>query len=284
MIRIDVRRAAGWAASLVVAAGIPATACGTAFAKSVIWSNIPSSMPGNVASVSLEAASSAEFGGKVKFSAGRWKNPKVTVLMSSWACQEGAWFDHNCVTQKGAKFEWPITVSVYAMGAHNAPGAEIGAASKVVMIPYRPSTSKICNSTEEQGGWYDKKEEACYDGVAAKIAIPLKIAELPTEAIIGVSYDTSDFGVEPQRPKPCNATEAGCPYDSLNVGAEDALPEPDFPLPNWAYLSTEYEPYYCESGTPRGTFGLSGSDASTECEEYWTGYQPSIEVSATPAT
>jgi hypothetical protein len=41
-------------------------------------------------------------------------------------------------------------------------------------------------------------------------------------AIISVAHSTSDYGAEPQRPKPCNSTEAGCPYDSLNVGAEDA--------------------------------------------------------------
>jgi hypothetical protein len=277
MTERDFRRTTRLAVALCAAIVLSAVAAGTAVAATTIYDNIPSTIPGNVVSEGFECCSISQFGGQVSFIHGKWKNPKVTVLMSSWACQQGTWTHENCVTQKGAKFQWPVTVSIYRVGPDNAPGAEIGAASKAVKIPYRPSTSPICNETTEyQGGWYDKKEETCHHGIAAKITIPLKIVELPEKAIVTVAYNTSDYGAEPQRPKSCDGEEAGCPYDSLNVGAEDALPESSYPLPDDAYISGTWEPEYCGSGTPLATFGLSGS-AGNPC---WKGYQPAIEVQA----
>jgi hypothetical protein len=280
--RVSFRRAARLAIALVIAAAMSAAASGTVLASTVIWNNIPSSTPGNVPSEGFECCSVSEFGGQVAFAPGKWKNPKVTVLMSSWGCQRGSWTAEDCVTGKGAKFEWPITVSIYTVGPGNSPGAKIAAASKVFKIPYRPSTSPICNATENaKGGWYDGKEETCYDGLATKIQMPLKVASLPENAIITVSFNTSDYGVEPQRPKnfPCESTTAGCPFDSLNVGAESVLPESSFPLPSEAYINTTYEAEYCGSGTALGTFGLTGSEG----DPCWKGYQPSIKVSASSA-
>ncbi len=275
----DFRRATRLAVAIATAVAVTMVGTGAALAKTVIWNNIPAAVPGNVVSEGFECCSASEFGGQVAFPAGKkWKNPKVSVLLSSWACQEGTWTNEHCFTAKGAKFEWPITISIYRVGAENAPGAKIGAASKVFKIPYRPSVSAICNATAEyKGGWYDKKEEACHHGIASKISIPMKIAELPEKAIVSVSYNTSDYGADPQGPQPCNATEAGCPYDSLNVGAESVLPEASFPLPGYAYIDSTSVGEYCGSETTLGTFGVSGSVGSP-C---WTGYQPSIEVQAT---
>ena len=263
----------------LAAGAILATMAASAGAATTIYNNIASPIPGNVVSEGFECCSAREFGGQVTLAPGKWKNPKVTVLMSSWACQEGSWTGQDCKSGKSAKFEWPITVSVYEVGPENAPGAKIGAASKVVKIRYRPSASAICKSIpEHEGGWYDKSEEHCYNGIASKVSMPLKIAKLPQKVIISVAYNTSDYGLEPQRPKPCNSTTAGCPYDSLNVGAEDALPESSYPLPSYAYIDSTYSNEYCGSATPLGTFGISGSEGNP-C---WTGYQPSFSVAATP--
>jgi hypothetical protein len=280
--RVSFRRAGRLAIALVIAAAMLSAASGTVLASTVIWNNYPSTTPGNVPSEGFECCSASEFGGQVAFAPGKWKNPKVTVLMSSWGCQERTGPEEVCVTQKGAKFEWPITISIYTVGPGNSPGTKIAAASKVFKIPYRPSTSTICNSTQnDKGGWYDKKEEACHEGLAAKIAIPLKVVELPQRAIITVSYNTSDYGLEPQRPKnpPCESSSAGCPFDSLNVGAESVLPESSFPLPDEAYINTTSEAEYCGSGTALGTLGLTGSEA----EPCWQGYQPVMKVNATSA-
>ncbi|MFI4991646.1 MAG: hypothetical protein ACHQHO_12140 [Solirubrobacterales bacterium] len=279
-------RAAKLAAALLATAAFMAFASGTAIAAlTPIYNNIASPAPGNVVSQGYECCQAAEFGGQVKFEpapAGKvWKNPKVTVLMSSWGCEEGS--GETCKTAKGAKFEWPITVSIYTVNPDNSPGSKIAAASRVFKIPYRPSASVICKQTSSPDGWYDKQAEHCYNGFAAKIALSLKVASLPEKAIISVAYNTSDYGVAPQRPKPCNATTAGCPYDSLNVGAEDAVTEQtapfgkpllgSYPLPEDAYFNTGYGPFYCDGGAG----GTSTFRLDAGC---WGGYQPSFAVSA----
>ena len=274
-------------------------AAGSAGATPVaIYNNIAPKLPGNVASEGFECCSAKEFGGQVQFTAGKWKNPVITVTMSSWACQKGNWSTseafagpETCTSAAKSKFEWPLTVSLYEVNPDNSPGAKIGAASKVFKLPYRPSTSKICNEMAEgnEGAWFDKAEAKCYHGFAAKIAISLRIAKLPEKAIISVSYNTSDYGAEPQRPKnpECdseafkNATNnAGCPFDSLNVGAENALSVGSYPLPNYAYISSTSAGEYCGSETTVGTFGISGSSGNP-C---WKGFQPEFKVMATETT
>ncbi len=180
--------------------------------------------------------------------------------MSSWACQTGTWNEKNCKTTMGAKFEWPITFTVNAVGPGGTVGALLGSGSKIAKIPYRPSASPKCTG-ESAGAWYHMGE--CFNGKAAKVTLPLKIANLPSQAIITISYNTSDYGATPQRPQPCNTEPQGCPYDSLNVGVQDGFDNPAgtpptvgaFPAPDTAYVN----------GTP---------------EEGWTGFQPQFEVKA----
>jgi hypothetical protein len=267
------------AIAMLVATALCAGAAASASATLTnIYNNIPTPVPGNVPSEGFECCSASEFGGQVEFASGTWKNPKVTILMSSWACQEGSWFGENCLTVKGAKFEVPITVSLYEVGPGDAPGAKIAAASKVFKIPYRPSVSTICKQTQNaKGGWYDKKEEHCYNGYAAKIAIQLKVAKLPAKAIVSVAYNTTHYGYQPRgESEPCYTGPGGCPYDSLNVGAKSALAEEAYPLPDFAYINSTSAEEYCGSSTTLGTFGISGSNGNP-C---WNGFQPSFRVDA----
>ena len=55
----------------------------------VVYNNIPSPLPGNLASFGNEAYSMAEFGGMVEFATPGQKHQTVTVGMSTWACQFG---------------------------------------------------------------------------------------------------------------------------------------------------------------------------------------------------
>jgi len=280
----SIGRAAKLAATILVASAVLAVVAGTASATlAPIYNNIASPLAGNYDSVGFDCCQVSEFGGAVAFEAppaGKvWKNPKVTVTLSSWACQVGTWSSpsENCKTTKGAKFGWPITFSIYEVGPGNSVGSKIAAASKEFKIPYRPSASSVCKQTEfDKGGWYDKKDGRCYNGFAAKIALRLKVVKLPPEVIVSVAYNTSSYGAEPQNPKPCNSTEAGCPYDSLNV----AMLEPSEGGPTLGtdptedvYVNTTYSAQLCVSGTP-GTFGPAS------CPEYWEGAQPLMRVDA----
>jgi hypothetical protein len=246
-------------AALAVTAVFAVTSS-AALAVEVIYNDQPSPKPGNVVSQAFEATQTSSFGGQVEFGGTARTNPTVSVIMSSWACQTGAWYAKNCKTTPGAKFEWPITFAVNAVGPGNSVGALLGSGSKLFKIAYRPSASPKCTGPSA-GAWYHMGE--CFNGKAVKLALPLKIANLPSKAIVTISYNTSDYGTTPQRPQTCNSEPQGCPYDSLNVGVQDGFETPGgtpptvgaFPAPDIAYVN----------GAP---------------EEEWTGFQPLFEVKA----
>lgn len=247
------------AVALALAAVFAATSS-AAGAAEVIYNDLETPKPGNVVSLGFEATQTSSFGGQVEFGNTARNNPTVAVIMSSWACQTGTWVAQNCKSEKGAKFEWPISFTVNAVGPGDTVGALLGSGSKMAKIPYRPSASAKC-SGESAGAWYHMGE--CFNGKAARVALPLKIANLPSKAIITISYNTSDYGATPQRPQPCNSEPQGCPYDALNVGVQDGFANPAgttptvgaFPVPDIAYAD----------GAP---------------EEEWTGFQPLFEVKA----
>lgn len=276
---------ARWIVALLAAAAALTAATGTASATPTpVYSNTPVKLPGSFASLGYECCQVSEFGGEVSFvapPAGHvWKNPTVSVVLDVWACEKGNITNENCSTVKGAKFEWPITFSVYEVGPGNSVGPKIAAGSKLFKIPYRPSVTPVCNTTEfEKGGWYDKPEGRCYHGFATKISFPLRLAKLPEKAIISFAYNTSDFGAEPQHAA-CQSTEAGCPYDSLNV----AVHQPGEPQANTPSVGTDPDieevfigskspAYFCAPAAPNGgTFGPSGP-----C---WNEEQPVMAVTA----
>ena len=264
------------AAAMLAATAVLAIAAGTASATlTTIYNNIPSPFPGNLQSQSFEASATSEYGGQVEFEAGTWKNPTVIVTMSTWACFEGTWNGGNCVTPAGAKFELPVTFSVYAVGPGNSVGAKLAGGSRIFKMPYRPSASAKCTGPNA-GKWYHMG--TCFNGKAFKIALGLKVAKLPAKAIISVAYNTSDWGTEPQRPEACNSKPEGCPYDSLNVAETNTSPSVgNAPLPGEAYISSLYQSEYCGSGVSAGTFGLT---PCTEGAQARGTFQPAIQVKA----
>jgi len=210
----------------------------------------------------------------------------VSIGMSSWACEKGAWGGTpECTTAPGAKFSYPITLNINEEGPLGEVGPLVKSVTKTFSMPYRPSQNNVkCKNAkgEPTGAWYSMSKE-CFHGKYFKISFGLGTFKWPAKAIVSVAYNTSDYGAEPQRPKPCDAEAAGCFYDSLNVGLteppEEAHPTPvppsvgTDPQPADAYQNTKYAPYYCDFGAGgTGTFRLDAG-----C---WTGYQPLIEVKA----
>src|ERR1700686_4504252 len=88
------------AAAMLLATGAAAMNAGAANASEVVYNNIPSPLPGNFASFGNEAYSLSEFGGLIELAGTPRKNPKVTVAMSSWACQSGGVYQDTCETPK----------------------------------------------------------------------------------------------------------------------------------------------------------------------------------------
>jgi len=248
---------------------------GTAYASpTVIYNNIPNPTPGNLPSDGFEATSTSEFGGQVQFAGTTRYNPVVTVLMSSWGCQAGGWSTDNCVTTPGATFSEPITLNIYNVNADNSPGSLVSTLTETFNIPFRPSADAT-NCTV--GEWYDATDATCYNGLNTPISFDFTglNVTLPNNVIIGVAYNTSDYGSTPYGDATtCHSTLEGCGYDSLNVST-NPLPSVGTALPtiNDAYQSSTWAGAYCDLGEAgTGTFRLDAV-----C---WTGYLPAFEVSA----
>jgi hypothetical protein len=255
-------------AAMLAATGVLAMTAGAASAET-IYNNTPPHAK-NLVSESFEATQTSEFGGLVKFAGSARNSPMVTVTMSSWACGNlmgGA----ACQTSPGASFTWPITLNVYDLGAEDEPGAKIASKTLDVSVPYRPSANnKHCHLTEEGVVGFTSE---CFNGKEFRIKFPLEGVTLPSEAIISVAFNTSDYGADPTH-------EPSVGEDSLNVGLTEppnfSEPTPvapsvgSDPLPEDAYVNSLYSLMYGGKGTV-GTFSIAGE---------WTGFQPVFQVKA----
>ena len=192
--------------------------------KPKVFSSLPAQLPGNVASVGFEATQTDAFGDQIRLAPGKRKLQKVTVVMSSWACETGSW-TAGCETTQGATFKEDIKLTLYRANKAdpNLPGAKIGSRKRTFAIPFRPSaTPAKCSANPT--GWYSSKSDACFNGKAIKIVFEFSGLHLPEELVYGISYNTSTSGNQPHGPRPCQGTAEGCPDDSLNVGTAAGLP------------------------------------------------------------
>ncbi len=274
-------------------AALAAASFGSAAAsgETVVYSNLPTTLPANFASFGNEAYSMAEFGGMIEATNPGFKTQTVSVAMSSWGCQSGAWYNNTCETIKPTKkFAWPITLNVYEVGQGNAVGAKIASVTKTFKLPYRPSRSVLCGAPGpyeeyEKGTWFDVTTNKCYHGLAFTITYKKVHIQVRKKEIITVSYNTSDHGPAPVGNTACNATVAGCYYDSLNVAiaepGEGTLTTGTQPTQS-LYLNSTYGAMYCGGATPLGTFGptepIEGSCAANSPYETEAGIQPVISV------
>jgi hypothetical protein len=271
--KIPARLATLLAGALAIAGVLAATAAsaGAMVTYTPIYSNIPSPLPGNVPSEAIEATSSSEFGGEVELAGPTLNHTRVTVAMSSWACQSGDAEDDSCVSAKGAKFEWPVTLNVYTAGAGDSVGTQIASLTRTFKMPYRPSANTV--KCPGEGGWY--KEGTCYHGKLFKINFPLKGVSIPTKAIISVAFNTTNYGAEP--------TGVPGPYDSLNVGGFEGGPSVGSdPQPQSDYISSLWTGAYCDAGAA-GTGSFRFDPALPSCVGESdnfdnTGLQPGITV------
>jgi parallel beta-helix repeat protein len=266
-------------ATLVVASMALLSLGGTAAASSssVVYNNIPSPQPGNVASQAFEAQSASEFGGQIQLAGTARTNPTVTVLMSSWGCQSGHWYSADCSTTPGATFSEPITLNVYNVGSGGAVGSLFTSVTQTFNIPYRPSADNTNCTGGSTGEWYSASDNTCYNGFATPVSFNLAGLTLPDTVIVSVAFNTTHYGDSPfGEGTACFTSSAGCGYDSLNVGVDNALTAGADPQPDDAYLNSSWGGAYCDGGTGgTGTFRLDSG-----C---WTGYQPAIEVTAAAA-
>jgi hypothetical protein len=197
------------AALVVVAVGAIA---GTALAgvkSSVIFDSTNSNGgPTNMVSYGPAAYSFSTIGDQITFKNGTARGlSNVTVTLSSWACQTGAWNANNCATQSGATFSQPITLSISNVNPDGTKGALIATSTKTFDVPYRPSASPKCTDANA-GKWMTPAKE-CKNGLANDVTFnsftPSNVT-LPETVVYEISYPT------------------GGPADSLNVAVTTATP------------------------------------------------------------
>ncbi len=241
-------------------------------ATNTLFTNLPEPIPGNVPSLGVEAYSMPEIGSQLQLVGSDRNNPTISVLMSSWGCESGAWHTQNCTTSDGATFTHPITLNIYGVKPDNTPDTLIKTISQTFTIPYRPSKSDACTD----GKWSDGT--SCFNGKAFSIDFDLSGTNLPEKVIVSVAYNTSHNGYSPMGEQACFTEDGGCGYDSLNVGLA-GTPTIGSVLPSASdiYQNTSYGPNYCDSGVSgTGTFRLDSG-----C---WAGYLPVFKVTTTSDT
>ncbi len=254
-------------------AAISAFAISAASASAeVVYSNIPNTLEPNYASIGPEAYAYHEFGGQVELAGTARNKPTVEVVMSTWGCQYGSWnVKGTCETPKPTKkFRWPLTLNIYEVGEKNALGEKLGSITKTFGMPYRPSDDIVnCPSGEQ---WYEPVKKECFHGKSFTVKFPpLKVLRLPKRVILGISYSTSDYGPEPVGKAPCSTKSAGCYYDSLNVGLEEAGE-------NLLSIGKDPAEPYIQSTSGEMTCGNTALETSFGETECLTGYQPLFRV------
>lgn len=198
------------------------------------YNAIPDKVPGNVPSVGFEATATRDFGDEVALGGKARTLDSMSVVMSSWGCEDGSWTTRDCVTSRGATFDVPLTFTIYADNA-GVPGAVLATRTRTVAVQYRPSASPKCTDNNVPNGkWYSTKDHTCYFGFAQTIEMNLPDVTLPDQVIWTVKYNTTHYGAVPVgETAECYGTSNGCGYDSLNVGAES--------FPNAPFAGTDLD-------------------------------------------
>lgn len=230
----------------------------------VIYSNIPSVLPGNYPSLGYEATSTSELGDHIAFAPGARKLNTVTVTMSSWALAS----DYANYSSNAAGYQHNLTFNLYNYVSDTVAGPLFATNTVSALIPWRPVADPTC-----PGGtaWRDGTR-TCNNGLAFNVSFDFSSQNviLPNDIVFGLAFNTADYGSNP--------THLGGPYNSLNyaltggptsVGTDidtDSL----FVDTSWAGLRTI------------GTNGVFGADTN------WTVYVPMASFDATavpePAT
>jgi hypothetical protein len=267
----------------VVAIAMLALSASTAIAATVVYSGAVNPLPANLPSVGAEAYAFSEFGDEVTFApeSGRRSN-SVRVTLSSWACQEGTWFGHDCWSAKGAKFEVPITLNIYNASSTDPSASPVGAGplidsvTQTFQVAYRPAANISKCHAADLGKWY--RNGQCVNGRAVNVTFKLRGEgiQLPDSVVIGVAYDTTHYGYSPiGESAECYGTDAGCPYDSLNIGLGPAVTVGSKPYPDTVFQNAAANEY-CDSTPTPGTFNLDSPTLGC-----WSGFVPAIQVTAT---
>lgn len=252
--------------------GLTAATATAKVSRSVLYSSTAPGV-GNIPSLGVEAYGFNQIGDEVILR--RTATIKtVSVQLSDWACQSGAWITNDCLTTPGATFPTEFTLNIYKASSTDSgtgettPGGLLLTKTKTFSIPYRPSASSHC--TGSQAGEWFKNGQGCFNGLAHTITFTLSglHAKLPKDVVWGVTYNSDTSG-----PNPIGGTNA--PQDSLNVGLAPKVRAGHQRFPGGLFWDTRNPGNSCGTPFVLGDFNLDRADATC-----WAGYVPAAQFNA----
>jgi hypothetical protein len=208
------------------------------------------------------------------------KLKSVTVTLSSWGCEQGAWYTNDCVTTPGDTFAQQITLNLYRAttsppGQPVLAGSLIATVTQTFNVPYRPSANALCTGVDA-GKWF-KNGQGCFNGIAHNITFKFPFrAILPDTIVYGLAYNTTHYGYSPiGESATCYTSSGGCPYDSLNIALAPTVTIGSKPYADTVFQNAAYAADYCDATPLVGTFNLDSPTSGC-----WTGYIPAAKFLA----
>lgn len=226
----------------------------------VIYSNLPTVLPGNLPSWGYQATQTSEMGDQVQFAPGARRLNSATVTMSNWAQASGSsdpGYNHN------------LTFSIYSNAANAAAGVSLATLTQSSLVPWRPAADAVNCTGANAGKWYSAADGACYNGFAFNVTFDFSAQNvmLPDEIVFGLSYNTQTYGKNPI------GTDG--PYNSLNYAFVGGPPSVGTDVDEDSLFLNTLNPGNLISGT----VGVFGADSG------WTGpgyyYAPAVSFDAT---
>jgi hypothetical protein len=219
-------------------------------------------------SVGFEADSASELGDEVHLAGSSRELVSLSVLFASWGCQSGHWFSGDCATTPGATFTHPITATIYAVADCSGtpcPGAPLATTTGTFTIAYRPSADPVKCTGPDAGKWFNTAAGLCKPQISQVLTFAFAPGTiLPDDVIWTVAFNTTHYGSAPiGEGAACFSSSGGCPYDSLNVGAETFTGAPYAGTdvdPNGAFFDSSAAAFYCDGGV--GGVGVLRLDTS----------------------
>jgi len=231
--------------------GFLLTTAAMASQGTVIYSNVPDTLPGNLPSLGYQATSTSEFGDHITFAAGPRRLNTVTVTMSNWALE-------SSYNTGGAGYNHDLTLNLYNYAGNAVAGGLIATQTLNTLIPWRPEADPSCTS----GGWL-ATDGSCYSGLAFNVVFDFSALDilLPNEVVLGLAFNTQSYGESP--------TGVGGPYNSLNFALGGAPTVGTDNNPDGVFWNTSHQPFL-----DSGTAGVFGQDTN------WAPYVPAIAIDA----
>jgi hypothetical protein len=235
-------------AAILAAAISVSVAAGSALAVGAAYDATPNPLPPNVASVGFEATSTSEFGDYVHLAGINRDLKTVTVTMSDWALHS------DYPPYPAAGWSHPITINVYSnnLGANGAPDTLLATKTETISIPWRPEADSTCPG----GTAWRAGNGNCYNGFAFNATFDLSglNVTLPNDVIVGVAYNTADYGVSPiGTPGPYNSLNVGTPNgQTASVGTDDNGDN--------VFWNTSFAGFYADGGA--GGVGIFRQDTN----------------------